>query len=165
MRANAEGASRPSPPRVARTCRSARAVEWASNPPASGPHYAQWARWDRHYPQLDRRYWLHNVEHGAIALLYNCPGGCPDVIESLLDVVRAQPVDPLCTGAVRNRMLVAADPLLPADVQVAAVAWDITYTAGCYDPYIKTFAREHYNHAPEDFCFEGIELGGIFIDP
>jgi hypothetical protein len=66
---------------------------------------------------------------------------------------------------VRNRLIVAADPLLPADVQVAAVGWNITYTASCFDPFIQGFAAAHYNDGPEDLCNDGVDRGGTFIDP
>jgi hypothetical protein len=140
-------------------------ITWSSNPPASGPHYQNWARWDREYASLDRRYWLHNVEHGGLALLYNCPDGCPDVVEALRTRVRERPVDPTCGGQVYNRMLIAADPLLPDGVKVAAVAWDVLYTDSCVDPYLELFVTQRYNRAPEDLCAEGIELGGTFIAP
>ena len=140
-------------------------IEWSTNPPATGMHYPVWARWDHHYPSLDRGYWIHNAEHGGIVLLYRCPEGCPDVIDSLIDIVRGFSADAACTAPVRNRLLVVADPLLPAEVQVAAVGWNATYTASCFDPYVKIFAGAHYRKAPEDLCADGAGLGGTFIEP
>jgi hypothetical protein len=140
-------------------------LDSSSNPPATGMHYPIWAAYDRAYTSLERGYYIHDAEHGAIVLLYNCPDGCPDVVTGLEAVVRAMPVDPGCTAPVRNRALVVADPLLPADVMVAAVAWDVTYTATCVDPYLHAFASDHYNNGPEDLCSDGAVLGGTFIDP
>jgi hypothetical protein len=54
---------------------------------------------------------------------------------------------------------------LPADVTVAAVAWDNWYTASCADAYLGTFATNHYAFAPENTCTDGANLGGTFIDP
>src|SRR5262249_20184470 len=48
------------------------AIAWATNPPTSGPHYPVWAAWDRIYTDLERGFWLHNAEHGAIVLVYRC---------------------------------------------------------------------------------------------
>jgi hypothetical protein len=141
------------------------AITWSSNPPATGTHYPVWAQYDRTYTSLDRGYYVHDAEHGAIVLLYNCPTGCADVVTGLEAVVRAMPIDHGCTLPVRQRALVAGDPLLPADVVVAAVAWDVMYTATCVDPYLHTFANNHYNNAPEDLCADGAALGGVFIDP
>jgi len=140
-------------------------IEWSTNPPATGAHYPSWAGWNRHYQQLDRGYYVHNAEHGGVVLLYNCPAGCQDVVDSLLDITRNATPDPTCTGVVRNRILVAADPLLPPDVQVAAVAWNRVYTASCFDPYIGSFTREQYRHAPEDFCADGNPMTGVLIQP
>ncbi len=140
-------------------------IVWSTNPPVTGAHYPVWAAWDRDYPMLERGFYVHNAEHGGIVLLYNCPAGCPDVVTQLEDVVRAAAVDAGCTAPVRNRMIVTSDPLLPDGVQVAAVAWRTLYTASCFDPYVQTFAKIHYNRAPEDLCNEGIGLGGTFIEP
>jgi hypothetical protein len=140
-------------------------IEWSTNPPATGTHFGTWAGWDRHYTQLDRGYYVHNAEHGGIVLLYNCPNGCQDVVDGLLDVARTAAVDPQCTGAVTNRIIVAADPLLPADVQVAAVSWTTLYTASCLDPYVTTFTRNRYRHGPEDTCADGTPLAGVLITP
>jgi hypothetical protein len=138
-------------------------IEWSTNPPAIGAHYPIWAGWDRHYPQLERAYYVHNLEHGGVALLYNCPSGCPDVVESLLEIVRTAKSDSTCEGVVRHRLIVAADRLLPAEVQVAAVAWGKLYTASCFDPYVATFVRTQYRHGPEDTCADGAPMNGSLI--
>ncbi|MFT3692002.1 MAG: DUF3105 domain-containing protein [Kofleriaceae bacterium] len=140
-------------------------VQWSTNPPVTGEHYQIWGAYDRSYTALDRGYYLHDAEHGAIVLLYNCPDGCPDVVAQLEDVTRDLDDDPSCTAPVRNRSLVTGDPLLPDGIQVAAVAWDNLYTATCFDPYVKTFAHHHYGFGPEDLCADGANLGGTFIDP
>jgi hypothetical protein len=140
-------------------------IEGSTNPPATGMHYPLWARWDHHYTSLERGYWLHNAEHGGVVLLYHCPDGCPDVVTSLLDVARSFSIDGSCQPPIRNRLIVAADPQLPAGVQVAAVGWNAIYTASCFDPYVKTFAAARYNKAPEDLCNDGVDRGGTFIEP
>ena len=140
-------------------------IDWSTNPPAIGAHYPIWAGWDRHYAQLDRGYYVHNLEHGGVVLLYNCPGGCPEVVEDLLSIVRNANPDPTCEGNVRHRLIVAADRFLPAEVQVAAVAWGKLYTASCFDPYVSTFVRTQYRHGPEDSCADGAPMAGSPITP
>lgn len=140
-------------------------ISWSSNPPAIGAHYPTWAGWDRHYQQLDRGYYVHNLEHGGVALLYNCPAGCPDVIAALEDVTRNASVDSTCAAPVRNRIIVAADPLMPPEIQVAAVAWGQVYTATCFDPYVATFVRTRYRHGTEDLCADGNPMSGALIVP
>jgi hypothetical protein len=141
------------------------AISWSSNPPATGAHFPIWAGWDRHYQQLERGYYVHNLEHGGVVLLYNCPAGCPDVVDSLVTLVREANPDPSCDGVVRHRLIVAGDHLLPDGVQVAAVAWDHLYTASCYDPYVATFLREHYGRGTEDTCADGSPMAGSLIAP
>ena len=140
------------------------AVDWTTNPPVTGQHYPYWGAYDRTYVQLDRGYYLHDAEHGAIIFLYNCPAGCPDVVSALEGVVRNMPTDPNCTAPIRQRALVTGDPLLPDGVTVAAVAWDNLYTASCVDSYLGTFASNHYAFGPEQVTTDGENLGGTFID-
>jgi hypothetical protein len=153
------------------------AITWSTNPPVTGQHFEHWAKWDRHYTELDRGFYVHNAEHGGIILLYNCPDGCDDIVDSMVDLVSAFPTDPVradvppvsnCEAPVRNRLLVAADPLLPAGVKVAAVAWNNSYTASCFNKAeIDAFIAANYERSPEDVCVDGQldNLGGTYIDP
>jgi hypothetical protein len=132
-------------------------IAWTMNPPATGKHYSVWAHWDRNYTEvLPRGYWMHNMEHGGVALLHNCPEGCPDDVAALASLTASLPVDAKCTAPIRTRTLITADPELPADVRIAAVAWNFSYTATCLDlPSLRAFIDEHYNHAPESTCADG----------
>ena len=53
-------------------------------PPASGPHYPIWARYQRHPAEVPIGYWLHNVEHGAVVFLYR-----PDAPSEQIDALAA----------------------------------------------------------------------------
>jgi hypothetical protein len=137
-------------------------IEWTSNPPSSGPHYPVWVEWDRRYPDLMRGLWLHNAEHGGVVLLHRCADAdCPGVVVDLVATIDALPDDPHCVAPVRTRTLIAYDPLLPEDADVAAVAWGTTYTAACVDDTLGTFARDHIGRGAENFCDDGIERGGL----
>lgn len=126
------------------------AVTYRSNPPASGPHYPVWARYQEYPAAVERPYWVHNLEHGAIVLLYR-PDAAPATIAALANVFRALPADPECGHA---RALLTPDPLLPR--QVAAVAADWLWMADAVDPAaIQAFTLAHRNHAPEDICASG----------
>ncbi|MBX5480470.1 MAG: DUF3105 domain-containing protein [Myxococcaceae bacterium] len=53
------------------------------NPPTGGPHCPQWLAcrvYDEAQPLCN---WVHNLEHGHVVLLYNCPGGCPEIVDGL----------------------------------------------------------------------------------
>ena len=126
----------------------------------SGPHYPVWARWDQTYGPgvLARPYWVHNLEHGGVVFLFNCPSGCPDVVANLQALQTSLPADMKCNldPAVRTRTLITNDALLPANVQVAASAWGWTYTASCFDEAsLRSFYLDHVGHATEDFCNQG----------
>src|SRR5438309_1483095 len=53
------------------------AIAYRHNPPASGPHYPVWARYRIHAQVVPRGYWVHDLEHGALVLLYR-PDASPD---------------------------------------------------------------------------------------
>ena len=135
-------------------------VQYDSNPPSSGPHYPYWAAYQAFTTPVDRRYYVHNLEHGAIVFLYRCDdgGGCPDVAAALQMASNSLPDDPLCSQAgegVRVRTVITPDPLI--DTPVAAAAWGWTYTADCIDlPTLEAFAAAHYGQGPELLCTNGL---------
>jgi hypothetical protein len=158
-------------------------IAWSSNPPSSGAHYPIWAAFRRHDAPVPRGYYVHDLEHGAVVLLYNCAllagaagtadaatadtavdasdGGagaaCASVIAALQAASDAIADDPLCMSldaGVRVRTVITPDPLI--DVPVAAAAWGWTYKAMCADePTLADFARSHYGQAPEVLCDDG----------
>lgn len=137
------------------------AITWTSNPPTSGDHFQLWAAWDRAYDDLPRGHWVHNLEHGAVVFGYRCDAGCPDVATQLGDVVRSLPDDPMCVAPVHQRALVVADPLLPTDLTVTAVAWGVFYEGTCVDEgSLQAFFADHVARAPENICANGATLGG-----
>jgi hypothetical protein len=136
-------------------------LTWTSNPPTSGPHWPVWAAWDRSYTQLARGHWVHNLEHGGVVFAYRCEVDCPEIVEQLVAVVTALPTDPLCASPIRQRAQIIADPELPADGTVAAVAWGVHYTGSCVDAQsLAAFYDEHTARAPENLCGNGAALGG-----
>lgn len=131
-------------------------LTFGTNPPNSGTHYPLWGRWGKHDQVLDRGYYVHNLEHGGVALLYKCDtaDGCPAIVSQLEEVMNSRPIDDLCFGTVKNRMFLTADPLL--DVPVAAAAWRNIYRAPCVDaPSLKAFVKAHYGKGPEATCSDG----------
>lgn len=134
-------------------------IAFSSNPPATGAHYGVWAPWARAYDRpVPRGNWVHNLEHGGVALLYRCPAGCPEVVAGLGELGQGLAQDPLCqsVSGVNARWLLTEDPQLPDGVQVAAAAWGWTYRAACLDAAsLRAFVLSHYARAPEDTCAEG----------
>jgi len=136
-------------------------IEWESNPPTSGPHYPIWAAWDRAYAEIERAYWLHNAEHGGVVLAYSCDG-CSPPLEA---IVRGLPADPHCEAPLWTRSIVVADPLLPDDTTIAAVAWGVAYTATSIDPdALGEFIADNYGRATENTCADGLPRDGNPIE-
>lgn len=136
-------------------------IVWTSNPPTSGPHDSLWAKWDRSYAALAREHWLHDAEHGGVVFLYRCDVACPEIEAALIEVVRGLPDDPHCAMPVHHRALITADPLLPEDGMVAAVAWGVAYTASCVDAdSLHAFYLERVGRAGENTCADGISAFG-----
>jgi Protein of unknown function (DUF3105) len=129
-------------------------VMYSSNPPSSGPHYPVWAAFRAYDAPVDRRYYVHDMEHGGVVFLYKCVGACPDIARGLQSAIDAMPLDNQCTAPLRVRAVLTPDPLL--DTPVAIAAWGATYTAKCVDlPSIAKFVSEHYARGPENFCADG----------
>lgn len=126
-----------------------------SNPPSSGQHCGLWGQHAAftNVP-LPRCNWLHNLEHGAVALLHNCPAGCSDVTSSFANLVKAFKGDPAC---VPSRFVITADASLAT--KVAAAAWGWTFTADCLDTsalqILSAFIDAHYGQGPEAVCASG----------
>ncbi len=132
------------------------AVTYASNPPAGGPHYPVWATWGVHTTLVPRPYYVHNLEHGGVVLLYKCDdaGTCASSEAFLKSVMAAMQTDTSCQPPVRVRVVITKDDAIPTPF--AAAAWGWTYAAECADMgSLLDFVKEHYGHGPENLCNDG----------
>lgn len=53
------------------------------DPPTGGDHCSSITTCRSHTTEQPRCQWLHNMEHGHVVLLHNCPSGCADDIAKL----------------------------------------------------------------------------------
>src|SRR5689334_20796267 len=116
------------------------AITWDHEPPNSGDHYPVWETKGEHTEVVERGYWVHNLEHGWIVLIYNCPSGC----DAELDVLRQ-----VLTMRDNLDILMTSDPLLEGS-KFAAISWTWTYAFD--EPVLEDllcFADQHYEHSPE----------------
>jgi hypothetical protein len=128
------------------------ATTYAHNPPASGPHYPLWLRYEAFGGTQARGYWVHNLEHGAVVLLYR-PDASADLRNTMLSTYNSLGNDPAC-GSVRA--LLTPDPLLPTGVNAAVVAANFTLTGACVNPdRVRQFNVAHRGQAPEQICAGG----------
>jgi hypothetical protein len=126
------------------------AVTYRSNPPASGPHYPVWLRYREYTEPMPRGYWVHNLEHGAVVVLYRTDVSS-EVVRQVTDAFRAIPADPSCG---HQRALLTPDPLLPRPI--AVVAADFLLLADTVDAQaIRDFAVARRGRGPEQVCDHG----------
>jgi hypothetical protein len=97
------------------------AVTYKSRPPTSGPHYPTWSQtYGFMDPAPETGIWLHNLEHGAVAILYNCPEACPDLVQQLKDLYPTLPLGRNSRGGQPRALIFAYNDM---DHKIAAVAW------------------------------------------
>jgi hypothetical protein len=108
-------------------------VRYATCPPASGKHYNAPAEgpikagvYGADTPTLPES-WIHNMEHGALVLLYKCPGPACDTAgqEALKALYAKWPVSPICKtppGGVLTPVFARFDDM---PWPYAALVWDV----------------------------------------
>ncbi len=82
-----------------------------SDPPTSGPHLPYLAPWGIHTEPIPKELQVHNLEDGGVLVQYNCPQGCPDLVEKLRAIVNRY-----------GRQVILA-PYPGMDKRIALTAW------------------------------------------
>lgn len=132
-------------------------VNYATNPPTSGPHYPTWAAFKWYDTPVPRGFWVHSMEHGAVVIGYRCEGGCEADLVALAAFLEARPADPLCVAPLKSRIIVTPDPEL--DTRFGVSAWGSLMKSDCLDlAALGVFLDEHYGKAPENFCVDGVDV-------
>ena len=115
-------------------------VAYNSNPPTSGPHYAEPAPWGIKDQPLPDEQLVHNLEHGGIVIEYNCPDGCPDLVAQLRDLA----------SGYRSKVILAPRPNPDVKCRITLTAWT---WLDCFDQFdadrINAFIRAHKDRGPE----------------
>lgn len=111
-----------------------------SNPPTSGPHLPDPARWGIYDQPIPDETLVHNLEHGGIVIGWNCPAGCPDLVAQLKALA----------GQYRSKVVLAPrpDPTQPNRMTLTAWRW-----LDAFDEYddarIRAFIAAHKDKGPE----------------
>ncbi|MFO0741705.1 MAG: DUF3105 domain-containing protein [Labilithrix sp.] len=133
------------------------AINYCSNPPTSGPHYAVWAEFKDYETEVPWPYLVHSEEHGGVVLLYKCDTPCPEIVDALKAVRDRAAADPACEQqgrAGQKRIIITPSSTIPT--KVAAAAWGATYTGDCVDgPTLDEFVAKKGQNGPENLCFAG----------
>ena len=134
-------------------------IEYSSNPPSSGEHYPNWADFGVYDFALPRGFWVHNLEHGAVVVTYNCRSGCESEVATAKLWLAGLAPDAACPAG-PPRILLVPDPLL--DTAWAASSWGFTLRADCFDaPAFSKFFADHAGQAiaPEaTLCGTGVDF-------
>jgi len=119
-----------------------------TRPPTSGEHYPTWVQtFGMFDPAPPTGNWVHNLEHGAVAILYNCPDGCPDVVQQLADLYPTLPLSRSSRGA-QARVLIM--PYADMDTKIAAVAWGwLLQQDDLNTDELRAFVEQHVDRGPE----------------
>jgi hypothetical protein len=152
-------------------------IRYGTTPPSSGSHYPEWAAFKVYDSAIPEGFWVHDLEHGAVVLSYNCAlarsdgdaspaGDCASDVAAARRMIDSLPDDPLCTAAaegVRHRIVLVPDPKL--DVPFAASAWGWTLRARCFDEgTFRAFVDRHYAQGPEALCAQGADVSASVAD-
>ena len=124
------------------------ATSYNSRPPASGPHYPTWSQtYGFMSPAPAPGTWLHNLEHGSVAILYNCPQACPELEQQLKDLYAELPLGRNARGG-RARALIL--PYADMDHKIAVVAWGWILELDQFDKdQIVRFYESRIDRGPE----------------
>jgi hypothetical protein len=127
------------------------------NPPTSGCHYSIAGRAPIaagvHGVVADP-YWVHNLEHGYMAVFYSCPDGCAADEQRLRDWYDGLGPDPLPAGCSGGgdfgypKVIVMPRAAMPH--RFAAVVWNYAISMDQLDTaLLDRFRENHLGHGPE----------------
>lgn len=115
-------------------------VDYETLPPPGGPHDPCWVPWGIYDQPIRTERWVHNLEHGGLVFLYDCPEGCDDEVAALTAFVQSLPA---------GRAVMA--PYAEMDRRIAALSWGVRMTTDCVDTVaLQAFYDANVAHAPEN---------------
>ena len=119
-------------------------LQYKNSPPSSGTHYAATRPWRLYEEPVNPGNWIHNLEHGGIVILYNCPEECPDLVDQLRKAYNDFP--PSSFGNIK--LLIT--PYTAMDSKLAIVAWGWMDQMEEFDKdRLIKFYRGHVDRGPE----------------
>lgn len=121
---------------------------YANTPPTSGRHYPVVVPYGVYDVTVPEGIWVHNLEHGAIVVLYRCSAEappCATVIERLRELYERVPA-----GKYGKTKMVAI-PYPRLRTPIAVLAWNrILDLPSIQSDAIITFYRRYVDKGPED---------------
>ena len=121
------------------------AADYAHFPPSSGSHYGQIPDWGFYRDPVPPEYFVHNLEHGGIVILYNCPTACPDSEKVFVTLLNSAPAE-----TTFNEVKILVSPNAKIDSPVIALAWGWELDLPQTDlDLLLGFYNRHVNQGPE----------------
>ena len=115
-----------------------------SLPPTSGAHWDAPADWGIYHEAVPEELWVHNLEHGGIVILYNCPQDCPDLTAKFDALFKSAPRSKL------GNVKLLVTPYSKISNRLTLVAWNYYLPLDDYDDtVIRGFMLNHLDKAPE----------------
>ncbi len=112
-------------------------INYSDNPPVGGDHASCWAKFGVHTSAVPEARWVHNLEHGAVVFLYNCPDGCAAEVAELEALAKERP-------------FALVTPNTRLTTRFAVVAWGVRLLSECLDrDAFARFYEQHFNQAGE----------------
>jgi hypothetical protein len=114
-------------------------------PPVFGDHYDTWRPPGVYDSPVPEGNFIHDLEHGAIVILYNCPSDCPNLVNQLKGLLTSLP-----RSQQWNEVKLVVSPNNKIDHQIALLAWDYEQDLDAYDEAaIRAFYVAHLDKGPE----------------
>ncbi|HEX6513041.1 MAG TPA: DUF3105 domain-containing protein [Chloroflexota bacterium] len=114
-------------------------------PPVFGNHYAEWRPPGIYDSPVPEGNFIHDLEHGGIVILYNCPSGCPELVNQLKGLLTSLP-----KSSQYNEVKLVISPNTKIQHQLALLAWDYEKDLDSFDESaIRQFYTAHLDRGPE----------------
>ena len=113
-------------------------IAYNSNPPTSGPHYAEPAKWGVYDKELADEQLVHNLEHGGIWISYT---GIDDATKVSLEKFA------------QSHIKIIVEPRAKNDAKIVFASWGRLQKFQSYDEQsMLAFIVANTNQAPEPFA-------------
>ena len=114
-------------------------------PPVFGNHYDTPRPPNVYDSPVPEGNFIHDLEHGGIVILYNCPSGCPDEVNQFKGLLNSLP-----RSRDFNEVKLVVSPNSKIQAPIALLAWDYEQDLQSYDAdAIRAFYVAHLDKGPE----------------
>lgn len=119
-------------------------VEYDTQPPTSGPHYADWTRAGYYTDPRPAGDLIHSLEHGYVVIYYDPATITPAAEESLRAFAQAHPER-------WRSVVVVPNPAAEPEAPYVLTAWRTMLRMDDYDPsVVRAFLAEYLGRGPEN---------------